>query len=381
MWQSVATTFWLGLVTVDQSALAVFLSTNVTCTKSRVTTYGKDKCPCVGIDNLKGYYATQQQFYHVQYAAEAGASCAAWDDGMHPKCRGGGPTWCKQKWCYVDPCNCDLDVVPKVTKAGIEYQGGPAYWSYDTCGGVDFWSQDMDPDACTKQKSEAACSKNENCAWNGKQCGGKEAVNACSAAKKNDVTKYGEEDCRCVGLGGRSPGKAFMYVNKKDLAEYPANLGATCEAWEMDAHPDCLKDGSKPAWCSAKWCFVDPCKCKAAVPPKAVMKSNSDMRFQGKTAYWSYATCGSTDSWSSNSSHGGVYCNQQKSEAACSKVSKCAWDGKQCLGKALVEICAKQEESGLLGMEAPLPGSGARGLGPLAALLWALGALAALQLR
>lgn len=291
---------------VTKSAgISTFLRSN--STNEAAGPYGKPSCPCVGIDNLKGYYATQQDAYHVQYPAEAGASCSTWDSHgtKHPECRGGfydGPEWCRQSWCYVDPCNCHLDVLPKMTNAGIEYQGSPAYWSYNTCGGMDFYSQEMNKDACIMQKTESACSKNPDCAWNGELCGGKEAVSTCKNAAKKDESKYGQEDCRCIGIGGRHPGKAFMYINEQDLARYDPNVGSRCEAWEMDAHPQCLKDGEKPGWCSLKWCFVDPCKCKTKVPPKAVSGPNQGMMFQGKLAHWSAETCGNEDTWSSSNS-------------------------------------------------------------------------------
>lgn len=362
--QCLSAALWLGLVAVK--AKAAILGANVSHLRNYAkssavqASYGEDSCPCVGIDNLKGYYATQLDFYHVQYSAETGSSCAAWDDGKHPDCRSSvPPQWCKQSWCYVDPCNCKLDVLPKQTKVGVEYQGSPAYWSYKTCGGNDLYTQEMSPDACVMQKTQGDCSKSSKCAWNGKQCGGKEVIESCQNAKKLDASIYGEEDCRCVGLGGRDTGKAFMHVNEKDLVAYPANVGSTCSAWEMDSHPDCMKDGEKPAWCSAKWCFVDPCKCSAAQPPKTVMGANKEMRFQGKTAYWSATTCGSKGM---DDTRADKYCVGQKTEAECANMEKdrCAWDGKKCLGYALVNICKKQQETGIIGMESPLMG-GTRG--------------------
>lgn len=331
------------------------------------TSYGDNRCRCVGIDNLQGYYATQVDFHHVQYAAEAGASCQAWDRNSHPACKDSAPPqWCSQQWCYVDPCSCDLDILPKASEAGIKYQGGPAYFSYDTCGDLDFFSQEIEG-ACVNQKTAADCAKQSSCAWTGKECAGKEIAQSCKNVAQKDKTVYGEDDCRCVGLSGKDIGKAFMYINEKDLLKYPADVGATCQAWEEDVHPDCLKDGEKPSWCSQKWCFVDPCKCKTKMPPKTVMPANRHMRFQGKTAYWSYATCGSTDSWSSSMK--GSYCVHQATETACAQLENCAWNGKECMGKALVEICDKQESSGILGIEDPLPESSTVSARPMKALL------------
>lgn len=331
-------------------------SSNLRLKAIQETSYGKDPCPCVGIDNLKGYYATQENYYHVQRPVEAGASCEAWDEGKHPACRESlPPQWCAQSWCYVDPCNCKLPVTPKKSSAGVTYQGSPAYWSYNTCGGLDYYTREVAPEACVLQKTAGDCSKNSKCGWDGKQCMGVEALQACKSSSAKDAGLYGQEDCRCIGLGGRDTGKAFMYINEQELINYPTDVGATCKAWEEESHPECQKDGVKPSWCSAKWCFVDPCKCSTAIPPKTVMGSNKQMRFQGKTAYWSYLTCGSKDTWTDANS--GKYCIHHKSEDVCAKAdggSRCAWNGKECLGKALVEICEKQRATGVLGMESPL---------------------------
>lgn len=367
--QNKAITIALALFLVQHSANAAVVRMNMNASNLRAvpgkgTSYGKDACRCIGIDNMKGYYATQELFHHVQRPLETGASCGAWEKGKHPKCKDAvPPQWCSQEWCYVDPCSCNLDVLPKATKVGVEYQGSPAYWSYNTCGGTDFFSAEFE-DSCINQKSEGDCKKLDKCAWNGKQCGGKEVLETCKKATTKDEAVVGKEDCRCIGIGGKNTGKAFMYMNDKDLISYSPNVGATCGAWEQKSHPDCQKDGDKPAWCEANWCFVDPCKCKTAVAPSAVMPSNRFMRFQGKTAYFSYDTCGSKDSWTT--SHKGKYCKEQKTESDCKKLDKCAWNGKDCLGKALVDICAKQESSGVLGMESPLE-SAAHSLFPLMA--------------
>jgi len=326
------------------------------------TRYGKSRCPCVGIDNLEGYYATNIDYYHVQYPIEAGSSCYPWDLASHPDCRdGGGPDWCSQRWCYVDPCDCELEELPRLTKTGVEYQGSPAYWSYETCGFLDLYSEMMSPDACVVQKTQAACSKHSKCAWDGKRCGGKRALETCNKASQLDESVYGQEDCRCVGLAGREPGAAFMYIDDDTRVKYPSDVGATCKAWEADVHPDCLKGGHTPAWCSTQWCFVDPCKCKSAAPPKMVMKANAHLQFQGKTAFWSAEACGNEDTWAK--SHKGQYCATQTDESNCkaqrSKIGapRCVWDGNKCLAKALVDVCAKQSQSGILGFDDLYSGS------------------------
>jgi hypothetical protein len=336
--------------------------------------YGKNKCPCVGIDNLRGYFAKTLNFYQTQYPLELGASCASWELNVHPECRGGAmPDWCKQDWCYVDPCNCDLDVPPKRSAIGITYQGIPAYYSYDTCAGFDLWSAEKNPDACVFQKDAGTCGSKPLCAWNGKQCLGKEAVQSCSQSKSLPG-KYGDQDCRCVAFGGKTNGQAVRYIDENTDVPYDPNVGSECKPWEMEAHPDCKKDGAKPAWCSESWCYVDPCKCNIAVPPKAVMSVATYERFQGKTAYWSYATCGSVDHWSGKMKK--EYCYTYATQASCEGMKKCVWASGKCMPTALGKICAQQKETGILGIEDwQAEDSGANSFQSFAGVLMVLGLL------
>jgi len=156
-----------------------------------------------------------------------------------------------------------------------------------------------------------------------------------------DSAKWGHEDCRCIGFAPQ-PGTMKVKIEGKKVA-FPADTGGQCKAWEKDNHPEC-KGSSPPSWCNQAWCYVDPCKCKTAVPPKTssyVPESN----YQGRPVYYSYEACGGTDSWTA-SKHDEA-CVNQKDTGACNNLSKCAWDGKQCLGKELVEVC-----SGALGLKA-----------------------------
>mmetsp|Transcript_48248 Transcript_48248/g.127421 ORF Transcript_48248/g.127421 Transcript_48248/m.127421 type:complete len:188 (+) Transcript_48248:42-605(+) len=43
--------------------------------------------------------------------------------------------WCGQPWCYVDPCNCNLDNVQPAY-----YWNVSLHYSYETCGGSDTYS-------------------------------------------------------------------------------------------------------------------------------------------------------------------------------------------------------------------------------------------------
>merc|ERR1712025_254317 len=81
---------------------------------------------------------------HVVYPKGLGATCRAWDDGRYPQsCTGDGAAFCAQKWCYVDPCNCELGSgLPKKSTylADIKFNDKPLYMCYQTCG-----SEDLNP--------------------------------------------------------------------------------------------------------------------------------------------------------------------------------------------------------------------------------------------
>jgi len=312
--------------------------------------YGKDKCKCVGIDNQKGSFSMVDYMTpvskstpkeNISYPIEVGASCGAWEDFKGSKlriCSGDDqPEWCFQKWCYVDPCSCDLEIPPKPTGSGITFQGAPAYWSYDTCGGKNSYSAGQKK-ACVNQKEEKDCAELSKCAWDGSKCLGKELVGACKAVGKLDEAVHGQDDCRCIGHASKH-GIAKMSINDTHVVDYSANVGGKCGAWEQEAHPACKVEGKKPGWCSKKWCWVDPCKCKTSVPPKATMQANSHLKFQGIIAHWSYATCGSEDQWSADSEN--KYCHTQKDSTSCLDLKHCAWTtDKKCLEKEVAEFCA-----------------------------------------
>ena len=77
-------------------------------------------------------------------------------------------------------------------------------------------------------------------------------------------------------------------------------LEPPAESWDAKRHPDCA--GDKPAgWCKQEWCYVDPCECDLDVPPKTSSYLPSGM-VNGKPVYFSYATCGTSDSYSATNS-------------------------------------------------------------------------------
>jgi len=222
-------------------------------------TGGSPGCPCIGFDHISGtteaQIMTNKSEITVTYPADLGGSCQPWDGEHHPDCTGAKPaSWCKNEWCYVDPKNCDIDVLPKrsLYQPGASFQSLPLYYSYATCDAVDSW---------TKKKPEV-----------------------------------GMAGCHCIGFDD-APGTFMVKVGDQQI-EYPKELGGECQAWDEGLHPDCPLGDSNAEWCNQRWCFVDPCSCTAPVPPK-VSDYLGDATFQGRPIFWSYSTCGSKDSYSS----------------------------------------------------------------------------------
>lgn len=265
--------------------------------------YGESKCPCVGFDNVEGTTEVQVgSGKTASYPADLGARCEAWDEGRNPEfCKGDSPEpWCKEQWCYVDPCKCDLPVIPKISAylPDSKYQGKPVYYSYATCGGEDSYTAKHHDQACVNQKTQGDCGQHAKCLWNEKEnkCGGKDVVGYCM--KPLPVNKWGENNCRCVGIDNQ-PGTLKMEVGTPEAPhsmEYPADTGASCDAWDLKRHPDCKGD-DKPGWCYDRWCYVDPCSCDHDTPPGETYYM-PDANFQGKQIFFSYATCGTENRFS-----------------------------------------------------------------------------------
>lgn len=276
--------------------------------------FGDTRCPCIGFDNIEGTisvtYGDENASKQVIYPADLGARCEKWESGRHPECLPGGsqPAWCDQAWCLVDSCNCRLPVLPKRYTLAPDtlYRGKPLYYSYASCGSQDFWS-------------------------------------------KQPVVN-GNGQCRCIGFD-QIPGTMEIQwkdptTDKKQMVQYPAEMGGSCRSWDDNVHPMCKGAGKKPSWCDRRWCYVDPCSCDIGTPPKVTMYLPW-ATFTGKSLYYSYETCGSEDSFTTELNL--EACVNQKSAEQCvnlkvrNGVQKCHWTGTNCLGSELVAhpLCAK----------------------------------------
>jgi len=292
--------------------------------------FGHEKCQCVGIDNIEGTTETTAG----PYPADLGARCEAWDKDQHADCKSANPPkWCADAWCYVDPCKCDIEVMPKVSSylPDAQYQGKSVYYSYASCGSTDQWTSENADKACVNQKDAASCKGLSRCAWSDehKKCGGKELMGVCN--KPIQDFKWGQPECRCIGIDGQG-GTTKMKLGEGKFKDYPADTGATCEAWDKTNHPDCAGPNA-PEWCIHRWCFVDPCSCEldqgdgSSSPPKSSYYL-PEATFQGKPLFYSYNTCGGQD----------VYADEEKIKKAAQKqdeVCSSAWAASPFVGLLL----------------------------------------------
>eukprot|EP00929_Paragymnodinium_shiwhaense_P031493 TRINITY_DN17626_c0_g1_i1.p3 TRINITY_DN17626_c0_g1~~TRINITY_DN17626_c0_g1_i1.p3 ORF type:complete len:216 (+),score=41.51 TRINITY_DN17626_c0_g1_i1:1202-1849(+) len=142
---------------------------------------GNPNCPCVSVDAATAAMGDETMVSvgekSVFYPSGLGSTCSAWDDGRYPdacvtegQSPGPGTGWCAQKWCYVDPCNCDLEPAPRLTSYLPEanYNGMAVHYSYATCGSPNSFDTETESQRCLHKRNETAClgSGGEGlCAW------------------------------------------------------------------------------------------------------------------------------------------------------------------------------------------------------------------------
>lgn len=265
---------------------------------------GNASCPCVGIHGKTGRLTASILGHNVTYPGDLGGSCEGWDLGRYPgacdganSANGSDPSgWCSQRWCYVDPCDCEIDTepMPSTYFPAATHSGTRLHYSYATCGSVDMWTADFG-NACVKQATEGACKADGNCTWTGKSCLGAGTAVNCEGENVRvvHVPEPGSPLCPCIGFEGEGH---FQGIADNMSVRYPLTTGSSCKSWHEDVHPRCQKGADPRAgnkFCEQKWCFVDSCHCKL---PLAYRRSKVIMGgYQGKPLAYSYTTCGSED--------------------------------------------------------------------------------------
>jgi len=153
---------------------------------------GNAKCKCIGIAGLSGDLLVNVSNQQFRFPGDLGSSCRSWDHGRHPDChKEEQPGWCQRQWCYVDPCTCNIEELPKVSTyfPRANYRKKALYYSYETCHSFDTFTYDSHS-ACVNQETEARClalggdpdnAEIRKCAWGGPEikCLGKELLHVC----------------------------------------------------------------------------------------------------------------------------------------------------------------------------------------------------------
>lgn len=331
---------------------------------------GKAECRCIGFTNVSGEVAANISGFFYPYPAEVGSFCSAWDNGRNPSCTGSSTDpWCADKWCYVDACSCNLATVPKKLTyfAGASYQGRPLFYSYAACGVKDGYTATKNTQACPNFDA-TACTQQSHCVWTGsKGCMSKDIASYCAAPANGSASlpppppppppaapkpvasgesaaeNYGLSACPCIGIDWPSGETIPLNLSNKTVS-YPLSMGSSCQAWDAGRHPSCT-GSNPPSWCASSWCLVDACKCNISSTPKT-SSYLVNSTYQGRTIYYSYATCGAQDSWTS--SNHAIACVNQANQSQCKALSKCAWTGTKCVGKE-VASCGSQSNEAVLG--------------------------------
>eukprot|EP00930_Biecheleria_cincta_P032085 TRINITY_DN2225_c0_g1_i2.p1 TRINITY_DN2225_c0_g1~~TRINITY_DN2225_c0_g1_i2.p1 ORF type:complete len:1320 (+),score=264.91 TRINITY_DN2225_c0_g1_i2:73-3960(+) len=284
-------------------------------------------------------------------------------------------SWCVgQKFCFVDPCNCnEADIAVSNYFPASKNNGVSAYYSYATCGGVNAWKTD----SCAALSSEGTCTADPACMWptttttsttrgpgvcKFKQ--GSDLMIALRASWGCDASAALPTSCPCLGSNGQAtfacpsnlkwtPAAGEMCVKATvdrkagwvpGEATMSASYGATCESPNHETSSlECTKThadqkefgipgGSCPeygdgyneamnssAWCvGQKFCFVDPCNCNEV----DIAASNyfPAAANNGKSAYYSFETCGGTNLWKTDQ------CANFMDMSSCASDGACMWD-------------------------------------------------------
>eukprot|EP00931_Biecheleriopsis_adriatica_P023409 TRINITY_DN14786_c0_g1_i7.p1 TRINITY_DN14786_c0_g1~~TRINITY_DN14786_c0_g1_i7.p1 ORF type:complete len:619 (-),score=93.34 TRINITY_DN14786_c0_g1_i7:6-1862(-) len=117
----------------------------------------------------------------------------------------------------------------------------------------------------------------------------------------------GFTDCTCIepnfnamDMPNRSqcsdPARPLPALVKGKVYCYPADYGSgSCKAWDIKLAPDCANSNGltfpdPPKWCRDPWCYVNGATCGLTNSPSQVFSGVQGL-------HYSYATCGSIDSF------------------------------------------------------------------------------------
>jgi len=163
---------WTGSTCVGKELAARILGDPAAVSEE----FGQESCPCIGFSGISGSTVASSGLGGVRrdsvaYSASVGSSCQAWDKNANSRCSGVVDAWwCKQSWCYVDPCTCtsarNLPRRAQLLTGGATVRGVPLFYSYETCGSMDAYSRTMNKASCPRHTTWHSCGKAaDTCYW------------------------------------------------------------------------------------------------------------------------------------------------------------------------------------------------------------------------
>ena len=266
---------------------------------------------------------TKTEFEHL-YPYDYGAMCKAHAEPGYSSCSGDNPAdWCDDPWCYVDPCTCNGFAL--AASDYFEGSGVSLFYSYAVCGSSD----DYNIVKCTAITDEVACNAEDECTYSSGSCQVDLAatMNALEEVRTSASCPplYGNPACPCIQDNGQTIVDNTVITDKAGFSghAYPFDYGEQCTAHAEPGVASC-SDPFPPAWCGSAWCYIDPCNCN---DENVGLSDYFTTTASGKPLYFSYATCGSLDTYS-----GGVCL--ALGEVACGDDPDCSWSDNACSSAA-----------------------------------------------
>jgi len=263
-----------------------------------------------------------------EYRSDYGQSCKVHPEPGDTACTGDAPAaWCSSPWCYVDPCECAVDAsLFESAHFASTVTGAKLFYSFAACGPEDAYNVDK----CGAITAQKPCDAEDECMW---------VTGVCRVDTANLLTQrstagcsnlVGNSNCGCTGTNGQakvSHGADTVVVTTMEGFSghiYPGSYGEHCAAHAEPANSSC--QGNYPAdWCTTPWCYVDPCECSDV----AIRKSDYfATTLSGKPVYYSYASCGSPETYNADK------CIRIYSQDLCVAEDECTFTRAGCKRKA-----------------------------------------------
>jgi len=257
--------------------------------------------------------------------------------------------WCKDKFCWVDPCACNRTDMQKSTWLD-------GYYSYSQCGKADSYSQVT----CDGPTTEAGCQAKVGCKWADSPCVPQTGAEAMASLRKTLKCPSTAVPTNCACAANSEPKVVCAAANKvlwdgtvalgnwtgraatcikvtpdkgpaddwsKHNFTYPSNYANTCaDAAKEPGSFHCTTVANQThsfangagynskwdsqTWCKDKFCWVDPCACNRMDISKSTWLNG----------YYSYSQCGVKDSYSAKTC-------KATTKTACAAAVGCKWKG------------------------------------------------------